>query len=50
MSHSELIERLRSLDELLLLELLEITSNEIVDKFLDKIIEKNAYLRQELPE
>jgi hypothetical protein len=33
----EVLEVLRGLDEITLLELLEITSEELVDKFMDKI-------------
>lgn len=37
MSFQELLEELKKEDETILLELLEITSDEIVDAFLDKI-------------
>ena len=37
MDKFELLEVLRGLDEITLLELLEITSEELVDKFMDKI-------------
>jgi ribosome assembly protein YihI (activator of Der GTPase) len=37
MNKIELLEALRSLDEISLLELLEINSDELVDAFLDKI-------------
>jgi hypothetical protein len=37
MNKSELLEELRNIDEVALLELLEITSSELVDAFLDKI-------------
>lgn len=43
-------EKLRLLDETLLMELLEITSEEIVDRFQDKIEEKYDYLLRELEE
>lgn len=43
-------EKLRLLDETLLAELLEITSEEIVDRFQDKIEEKYDYLARELEE
>lgn len=50
MDKYELLEKLRHLDEVTLLELLEVTSEEIVDRFLDRIIEKNDYIRKELQE
>ena len=37
MDKFELLEKLRELDEVSLLELLEITSEELVDRFMDKI-------------
>jgi len=37
MDKFELLEKLRGLDEITLLELLEITSEELVDAFIDKI-------------
>lgn len=48
MDRAELIEKLRELDEVLLLELLEITSTDIVDAFLDKIDEREAHIRHEI--
>jgi hypothetical protein len=48
MNKVELIERLRQLDEVLLIELLEITSTEIIDAFLDKIDEREAHIRHEI--
>ena len=50
MINAELIERLRETDEVLLLELLGITSTEIVDAFLDRIDERNEYIREQLEE
>ncbi len=47
MDKAELLEKLRKLDEVLLLELLEITSEELVDAFLDKIEENETRLRNE---
>lgn len=44
MNKSELIETLKHTEETLLLELLDITSEEIVDAFLDKIEERLSYL------
>jgi len=37
MNKVELIDELRNIDEITLLELLEITSDDLVDAFLDKI-------------
>lgn len=50
MSKSELLEKLRGTDEVLLLELLEITSEELVDAFYDKIQERFAYLERQVEE
>lgn len=50
MSRTELLEKLRQLDEVLLLELLEITSDDIVDRFLDIIVDKDDYIRKEIQE
>lgn len=50
MNHLELLEKLRSMDEVSLLELLEVTSTDIVDMFVDRIIEKNEYIRKEIQE
>ncbi len=47
MDKAELLEKLRKLDEVLLLELLEITSEELVDAFPDKIEENETRLRNE---
>lgn len=44
----ELLEKLRKVDEVLLLELLEITSTELVDSFLDKIDDKLQYIYDQL--
>lgn len=41
---NELIARLREVDEVTLLEILEITSEELVDAFLDKIVENKEKL------
>lgn len=48
MDHAELLEKLKTLDEVLLLELLEITSEQIVDAFLDQIGERETYIRHEI--
>lgn len=50
MNHLELLEVLRQMDEVALLELLELTSTDIVDNFQDRIIEKNEYIRKEIQE
>lgn len=44
MNKFELIEQLRKTEETLLLELLDITSEDIVDAFLDRIEERLSYL------
>ena len=44
----ELIQKLRTLDEVTLLEALEISSDDIVDAFLDKINEKLDYLYKQV--
>ena len=48
MNKIELIEKLRKLDEVTLLELLEVNSEEIVDAFLDKIDDRFTYIAQQL--
>lgn len=50
MDKSELLEKLRKLDEVTLLELLNISADEIVDTFLDKIDERIDYLYKEVEE
>lgn len=50
MSRIELIQKLRSVEETLLLELLEITSDEIVDRFIDKIADNELRIRKEIEE
>lgn len=50
MSKQELLEKLKQVDEVLLLELLEIHSDELVDMFLDKIEDKLPYLYDQFPE
>lgn len=44
MNKIELIEQLREVDEVTLLELLGLTSDDIVDAFLDKIAENQGRL------
>lgn len=46
MNKIELIESLRQLDEITLMELLNLTSDDIVDAFLDKIAENQGRLIQ----
>ena len=46
----ELSEKLKKVDEISLLEVLEITSEDIVDKFQDVIEEKQEELEEELEE
>lgn len=48
MDYGELLDKLRKLDEVTLLELLELTSDDIVDAFLDKVAERETYIRHEL--
>jgi hypothetical protein len=48
MSPAELIEQLRSVDEVLLLELLELTSTDIVDAFTDRVLENEDRIRRYL--
>jgi hypothetical protein len=50
MNHAELLEKLKKLDEVLLLELLELTSEDVVDAFLDRIAERETYIRHEVEE
>ena len=47
-SKTELLQKLRNLDEVLLLELLEISSDDLVDAFLDKIDDKLDYIYEQL--
>lgn len=48
MDRAELLEQLKQIDEVLLLELLELTSEDIVDAFLDRIAERETYIRHEM--
>ena len=47
---TDILDRLKSLDEITLLEILEISSEELVDRFLDKIEEKADKLETDLDE
>ena len=44
--HLELLDELRKTEETILIDMLEITSSEIVDAFLDKIEEKEEKLTE----
>lgn len=44
----ELLERLKKEDEVYLLELLNVSSDELVDMFEDKIEERQEYIREQL--
>ena len=50
MNKIELIEKLRKLDEITLLELLDVNAEELVDAFLDKIDDRFAYIAKEIEE
>lgn len=50
LTHLELLDRLKQIDEVSLLEMLEIYSDELVDRFQDKIEEKREFLLEELEE
>lgn len=50
MISNEIIEALKSLDELSLLELLEINSSDLIDAFYEKIHERLPYIIQNLEE
>lgn len=50
MNRSELIEKLKTVDEVLLLELLDISSEDLVDVFLDKIDERLNYIYGQISE
>lgn len=46
----ELLEQLRELDETFLLELLDLKSGDLVDAFIEKINDRETYIRKELAE
>lgn len=50
MNKQDLLERLRNTNEISLMEMLGITSNDLVDAFLDIIEEKYDYLDKETEE
>ncbi len=47
---NDIREKLKQVDEVSLLEILNITSDEIVDRFDDRIEEREDYLRNEFEE
>lgn len=50
MSKQELIEKLKHLDEVLLLELLDISSEELVDAFIERVYDRIEYIYKEVEE
>lgn len=48
MNQLELLKKLRDLDELSLVEVLGVTSDDIVDAFLDRISEKEEELEEQV--
>lgn len=50
MNRAELLQKLRNTDEVLLIELLQLTSDKIVDAFLDTIEDNEEYLQDQLEE
>ena len=44
MTKQELLDKLRNEEETILLELLDVTSEELVDAFLEKILERYEYI------
>jgi hypothetical protein len=50
MNKLELLKRLRNEEETILLELLNVTSDDLVDAFLDKIYERYDYIERQYPE
>lgn len=50
MNKQQLLTRLREVDEVLLLELLDLTSNDLVDAFYDRILERQGYIENQLDE
>lgn len=47
-SYSELIRALRQLDEITLLELLDVSSEDLVEAFKSKLEERRGYIEKEL--
>lgn len=50
LTYQDLIDRLKQQDETSILEILEITSDELIDRFGDKIEDKEDWLYSELEE
>lgn len=50
MMNADLLEKLRNLDEVVLIELLGVSSTEIVDAFLDKIEDRINFIYSQLDE
>ena len=50
MIEAELLEKLRNLDEVTILELLDLKTDDIIDAFLDRIVDRLAYIYKELEE
>ena len=48
--YENLIEKLKQLDEITVMELLEISTEELVDRFLDKLEDKLDYINNQLNE
>ena len=48
MNKMDLLEKLRALEETLLVDLLELSSEEIVDAFIDRILEKYGYIEAQV--
>ena len=48
MTFNDVKERLKQVDEISILEILEITSDELVERFIDKIEDKIDFLEEEL--
>jgi len=48
LTYSDILDRLKQVDEISLLEVLDISSEEIVDRFEDRIRERIDYLMEDL--
>ena len=47
MTHDKILEKLRNTEETLLLELLDLNSNDIVDAFLDRVKDRYEYIEKQ---
>ncbi len=47
MTKQQLIEKLRNIDEVFLLELLDIKSDDLVDAFIDKLDDRYGYIEKQ---